>query len=271
MRAMPAHWNREIPAFAGMGRGGGMGERGGMGGIGLGGVFFGGGVFFWDVSFWGVLAECWRSENESAGAKTKQLPIPAKAGISRLTGAGRATPGLHRFRGMRCEQLPAHWNREIPAFAGMGRGGGWGKGGEWEVLVWGVFLFGVFFGKCWWSENEKAKTKQLPIPAKAGMGEGAGMGSMNFCRPPFHSPPLSIPAKAGISLSSGAGQATPAMHRLLPAGENHFQRFSQLRSHMRSRSSVVVGDDNFQRRPLGGVSVGAVQINVRAVAGVCRL
>ena len=81
--------------------------------------------------------------------------------------------------------MPAHWNREIPAFAGMGRGGGFGERGEWEVLVWGVFLFGVFFGmflfgECWRSENEsaEAKTKQLPIPAKAGMGEGAGMGSM---------------------------------------------------------------------------------------------
>ena len=92
--------------FRGNGERGGNGGKGGNGRYWFGGCFFGGGVFFWDVSFWGVLAECWRSENESAGAKTKQLPIPAKAGISRLTGAGRATPGLHRFRGMRCERCP---------------------------------------------------------------------------------------------------------------------------------------------------------------------
>ena len=84
----------------------GNGERGGEWGKGE-----------WEVLFWGVFlfgvflgmflfGECWRSENESAEAKTKQLPIPAKAGISRLTGAGRATPGLHRFRGMRCGRCP---------------------------------------------------------------------------------------------------------------------------------------------------------------------
>ena len=107
--------------FRGNGERGGMGERGEWEVLFLGVFLFG--VFFGMFLF----GECWRSENESAEAKTKQLPIPAKAGISRLTGAGRATPGLHRFRGMRCGRCP---------HTGIGRfplSREWGKGREWEV------------------------------------------------------------------------------------------------------------------------------------------
>ena len=39
----------------------------------------------------------WKKGNESANAKINILPIPAKAGISLSTGAGRATLALHRF------------------------------------------------------------------------------------------------------------------------------------------------------------------------------
>ena len=87
--------------FRGNGERGGMGERGEWEVLFLGGCFYL--VFFFGMFLFGG---CWRSENESAEAKIKQLPIPAKAGISRLTGAGRATPGLHRFRGMRCGRCP---------------------------------------------------------------------------------------------------------------------------------------------------------------------
>ena len=87
------------------------------------------GVFFGMFLFGG----CWRSENESAGAKTKQLPIPAKAGISRLTGAGRATPGLHRFRG----ECGAGNARTLESGDSRFRGnGGRGESGNLPV-IWG--------------------------------------------------------------------------------------------------------------------------------------
>ena len=74
--------------------------------------------------------------------------------------------------------MPAHWNREIPAFAGMGRGGEWGKG-EWEVLFWGVFLFGVFLG-CFFLGGvgevrmrvRGQKLNNSPFPRKREWGKG---------------------------------------------------------------------------------------------------
>ena len=119
-------------AFAGMGRGGEWG-KGGNGRYWFGGCFFGGvfiWCFFWDVSFWDVSflgGSFWGVGGvrmRVRGAKTKQLPIPAKAGISRLTGAGRATPRPAPLSRDAVRALPAHRNREIPAFAGMGEGAG---------------------------------------------------------------------------------------------------------------------------------------------------
>ena len=124
----------------------GNGERGGMGERGEWEVLFLGGVFIWCFLGMFLFGGCWRSENESAGAKTKQLPIPAKAGISRLTGAGRATPGLHRFRGMRCGRCPHTGIGRFPLSREWGEGGNGGKGGMGGIGLGEVFLFGVFLG-----------------------------------------------------------------------------------------------------------------------------
>ena len=65
-------WSREIPAFAGMGKGGGNGEVGGMGERGS------------------------RGGNKKNNKKIS--PHSRESGNLPLAGAGRATPGLHRFR-----------------------------------------------------------------------------------------------------------------------------------------------------------------------------
>ena len=115
--------------FRGNGERGGEWGKGGNGRYCFGGCFYlGGGVFFGMFLFGG----CWRSENESAGAKTKQLPIPAKAGISRLTGAGQATPALHRFRG----ECGAGDARTLESGDSRFRGNG-GRGGNGKYVNFG--------------------------------------------------------------------------------------------------------------------------------------
>ena len=59
-----------------------------------------------------------------------------------------------------CDSRRWRWSREIPAFAGMGKGGEWGSGGNGSAGA--------------GEETKKITKKYSPIPAKAGISRWLG-------------------------------------------------------------------------------------------------